>query len=153
MHMEDTIEYKITHTEEFILNNTKFNIDFIPTFEEYQLLVEKGHTQDSTFNIGVPPLFILNIPDDTDKNAIAQIKALTQDDRIDGLDVMFDRLFESNTTDSYDEYKIYYMAFLLLSNGIEVNLQGQNYRNKLNNKKKVIRSYEEQLNGKPIGKL
>ncbi len=145
--MENETNYEVTHSAEYILHNTKSNIDFIPSFKEYKLLVEKGYTKDETFTLGVPPLFILNIPESTDKNKIAEIETLTRGERIDGLDDMFDRLLEGSTTDSYEDYKIYYLAYLLAAEGIEVHIEGQEYRDKLNKKKNVIATYNDLLRG------
>lgn len=143
--MEDAIEYEVTHSEEYLLHNTKFNIDFIPTFDEYKLLVEKGYTENGTLSLGVPPLFILKVPEGSDRDMIAKIEALTRNERIDGLDEMFVRLLESYTTDSYEDYKIYYLAYLLAAEGIEVHIEGQEYRDKLKIKKQVIHSYKKRL--------
>lgn len=143
--MEEKIVYEVTYNVDYVLYNTKYNIDYIPTIEEYKLLVEKGYTQESTFSLGVPPLFILSISEDTDKDVIAKIEALTQGERIDGLDDMLDRLRVANITDSYEEYKVYYLAYLLAAEGILVRIEGQDYRDKLNNKKKIIKEYDNIL--------
>lgn len=143
--MENITGYKVTHTEEYVLENTKLNIDFIPTFEEYRLLVDKGYTQQDTFNLGIKPLYVLNISEDADKERIAEIETTIQDCSIDGLNDMLHMLLESNTTDSYEEYKIYYLAYLLSLNDIKVWIKGQEYRDKFFLKVKTITQYEEEL--------
>jgi len=142
--MENTIEYDVIHSEEYILNNTKFNVDFIPTFEEYSMLVRKGYTKDDSFSLGTAPIYMLSVPGGL-REKISEIEKATRSIRIDGLKELFDELQLSDKAHSYIESRIYYLAYLLSEQGIEVRIEGQEYRNKINKKIETIKNYEKRL--------
>lgn len=117
--------------KEEILNKIQSDVEYIPTLEELKLI-------GKNFSLGESPIFKLILMDSADKKLINGIEKETKKERPGGLMELFQCLEVHGYCRSYKDSRIFYLAYILAEKGIEVNIEGLEYRNKLYKQIKAI---------------
>lgn len=68
----------------------------------------------------------LSLAKQADKNKLEKIEQDSKETRLEGMFELFCDLVKTGKTASYDESRIYYLAYLLTKEGIEVRLGFRN---------------------------
>ena len=141
--MEDNASYITSGSciKDKIINRLKSDIDYIPSYEEYLLI------SDSRFSLGSTPIYKLELVNSEDVSKLDSVEKKTREIRPGGMTELFDCLKAAHKCSSYSESYIYYMAYLLSSEDILVNVYGQEYRNKFLQRSRIVDNYKKMKKG------
>lgn len=117
-----------------ILEKLENDINYIPTLEELEFI--KG----SSFSCGLAPIFkiVLKVHDKNNREIIEKIEEKTKESRPSGLFELYSELQAYGCCNSYNEARIYYVAYTLAEENINFKIEGYEYKEKLSFKIKEI---------------